>query len=1357
LTLIFYLFLFFYLSAMLAACGGSQDSSSSLQTNRPTPYELANLTQGYGAVEEAWNSIDTEGFNTRLDATIDADPENYEIASYVLADILVDPNEPLAELVRTDLANIVSRIVDTHPSHREGPDDIGAFFQGDSDEQARNFYAFLDKMDTDGIDVPDDYITGMIEKLIDYAIESIPTTPDNQPDKAWLNDQAKDLVDDLVDEDFRDDMVDIAKLISKLTNQTDYPMWLDGADVPVNKDDIQPSVHTNTDLGNAVQGTHDLFVWLNKIIRNPDTNPLVHDTITSLLNLMDPELLSPVLRQLIVNIEDHFTQGGEVYASNPIYNENSGSTYSDAEITELLRDFFPFLQKLFLRSDRPGAMISTTEDQTPVYPFELMLSNLRSIGFDPDNLDIERSIYDLLRYDSYGRDRITDPQAWSTPFLESLLFLTFVTSHHGFLDGGVTGEVTNSTDSRSEHGHGTYVENLTLNDSLFSMNVLKSFNLLGLYELGLNPTDGNHLYRTKTPFTLSEVDSLHTGSVHGNDKDYRFFYDADYTALQLLASGVGDIGSPDGGNPDGQSLGMNQYRAYDPTGRHVTQASSWTMSWGIRACFRGEGPYYYADPNAETVSMDGETYRKYLRPDGKIYALVSLDGLTYLYPTDDGDVEDTGTDVLSFNNKPQRANRYKSQWRSDYYVSHFTQEALLPINNEERYFTLDNSSGDTVLTEITGNSNASAGSLVYNEVISETDPSRACATREEAFFKNHQWVMNEKKMVFVHPIYMEASIMDLKAVAYIIIESNGSSGLTLSRKYRDKGVWAKKGGTGPSSIPGDYRIEVVAQASGWAASLLINSDSMYEGNLDCGNTTPAVIAHNLHAEYRLGFPRSPLMERGNNVTDRILGSRDFVVGDNEIWNNRNAFLPILFSLLAGLHEYTPDAAADSRKDGATGLPMFLNHAPVFIKPLYYYNRGSGSDDGPVNSWIPRVHGTERYGNYRGHPFLQSTADLYEDTPDNFFGSWQERLHFQPAVMKTHLNILIDSDITSNESDGDGNLVNRCDGILPLLTTRTKALTHFFNLILNPDVDPLPLEQTLSAIKHTKGESTAINESSASAKNAVFPNWMFATGVEETKDAYGAYTEYTHVRDEDIILDDMLDAVIGHDTVDIDNQGYGLADYPDDKTTDADWEDFDDAVDTITDLLHSDSVNTITPNLLHMMDRIFGRTQRYTSDEISGLLYTLGEIAGYYDQDMDRWVYQGEDQHNDVYNMLALRIPAIDAVITRNEVEDPEAAGGPPDFYGYGDRYYAQLMFLKNLSGPDGLTEFLLDTATVSQNWDVIFPDLYRFLHGHDISSPDTLLWTTLADLLRDMAQAVGETKDSNLVDNILEDYGFQIN
>jgi hypothetical protein len=67
-----------------------------------------------------------------------------------------------------------------------------------------------------------------------------------------------------------------------------------------------------------------------------------------------------------------------------------------------------------------------------------MNANLRSIGFDPDTIDVERSIDDLMRHDLWGRNRLTDADAFPNSHLESLMFLTHLTANHGWRDGGVT-------------------------------------------------------------------------------------------------------------------------------------------------------------------------------------------------------------------------------------------------------------------------------------------------------------------------------------------------------------------------------------------------------------------------------------------------------------------------------------------------------------------------------------------------------------------------------------------------------------------------------------------------------------------------------------------------------------------------------------------------------------------------------------------------------------------------------------------------------------------------------------------------------------------------------------------------------
>ncbi len=1336
------LLLFFSFFLFFGACG-SDSAPKDFQENQPAQFELTEVTEGYGAVDDAWNSIDGDGLNDRMNTVINANKDDFEIFATGFADLLEDPDQPIVNLLRKDLSGITTNLIDIESRTETGKAD-DAIFQNNPEMHMKEFYAFLDKLENEGIEVPEDYLSGIIHQLLSYLLNEIPATDQNVPDKAWLYQKANDLIEDIEDEDFREDFIDISEVLCKITIQGDSSIRIGSDGTPADTNESASEGQTDLEIGNNVKGTRDLIIWLNKIFQNEGTRLLLHNTIEELADVFDPSPKAELglkLRDLVINLEDNFTSEGTIYSSSEVYNGSTSEIYSDAELGQTLREFFPLLAQLFIRSDRPNAIISTPSGAPPVYPLDLTVKNLRGIGFDPDSIDVEGSFDDLNRYDIWGRDRVTDPEAWPTPFLESLLFLTQATSNHGWQDGGDTSEVDRNTDPRDVHGHGRYIEDLTLNDSLFSIKTHKTLNLLGLYDIGLKAGDGNHIYRTRAPFSLAQVNELHNGSVSGDDRDYRFFFDQNYGVLQFLAGpGVGDLGVPGGGNPNGASLSSNQYLAYAPNGLHETQLSAWTMGWGVRACFGGEGPYYYADPNAETVMIEGEPYLKYLRPNGKVYALVSSDGSRYLYPTDEGDEEDSDTEVLSLNNMRQRANRYKAQWRSDYFISHFSAGPNAP----DRFFTLAQNEGDSVLREISDQNNASAGSLSYSELISENDPKRACASAEEAFFRNYQWVMNEKKMVLITPMYLDLSIAG-KAIVYQILECHGWSGLANMRKYRGNHVWAKKNTRGTSNIPGDYRMEVITAATPLVA-LLVNDSSVYNQTLDCGNATPSIVGHNLAALYRLGFPRSPAISREGGVTDFVLGSQDFEVGD-AVWEHRNAFVPILFSLLAGLREHTPAYDGGDRPGINAGMRTFLNQVPILIKPLFYYHQQGVAAD-PNNTWIPRVYGENTPGDYTGNPFLKSSADFYNGTPDEWFGSWQEIRHYQPANLKTILNVMIDSDLNDPQQ--------RCNGILPLLL-QTRMLSNLFKLLMAPGVDAPPLEEWMASLKVTQGELTSINSLPESNKSMVYPQWMFASGVIESMDTYGAYTEYDNVRAEDMVLDDLFDWLIGHDYINEAYPGFGIAEYPDSKTTEEDWQDFYDDVDTIADLLHTDSSWTMTPNLLSLLDRIFAGDELYTPEEIRGFLYGVGKLFGYYDPSSNKWIYQGMPEHENLYNLIALRLPAIHKNFTSQETPGQSIQANGSNGLSLGSNYYSLLLLFSQFAETDGLLQFLLNTVHTNENWETTLHDLDLFLKGSDIASDQSELWPTIVKLLRDMAKATAESKDDVILDNIYKDYGFQIN
>lgn len=1407
---------FLPLLVLILACGGN-DIPAEFQQNEPVGFQLTKVTEGYGAVDDAYNSVDAHEFNVLLDKVVEASRSEFEIAQYATSDVINDAQGPVGEMVRIDATGLLARLIDPGDYHFE-KSGLDTFYPQDGQTYTEGFYAFLDRFSGDGYAPSEDYISGLAHKI---ARQTFARVERNDSGKLWLNTEMANIVEDIQDPKFQDDFIDVAKLLTKALIQTDYPMWLpadpanpgqpDWTAAPLNAAEINAfaaagaGMDVNTDMGNAVRGTSELIQWLNMLIHNSETRELVHDMLMGFFSVLDPsdDTLTEKMRTLVENLEDHFTAGGAVYAIDPTYSEDSDATYSDAELGQTIREVATLLQQLFVGSDRPQSMIASKAGEAPVYPLDLMNENLRSIGFNPDTIDVESSIDDLIRHDIWGRDRVTDPDAYPISHLESLLFLTQATANTGWKDGGSTQEVTAASALGSLHGHGDYAETLTLSDSLFSIGML-DFSGTNIYSTAFKQTDGNHLYRSKNTFTLSQVNDLADGDVTDDsgdsvpDVDYRFFYNQDYSVLQFLAGpGAGDLGTPDGGNRDGWEATsnpavdlMNKYHAYAPNGLNEGQLAGWTMGWGIRACFGGEGPYYYADPNAPIVSVNGQSYYQYPRPDGKIYAYVSLDGTQYLYPQDPGggDVPDTDPETPLIEGQPQRDNRYKAQWYSDSYMIQYKQDfppsgSSLPVYH---FATIDNSSGDAVTVDIAPDAvngqETYAGRLSYKETVDEDDPSRACATAEEAFFKNYQWVMNEKKMVIVMPMYMNYSNY-FEAAVFEILEANGWSGLANMRKFRSNHVWAKKADTGTSNIPGDYRMEFVSRYTGltaeggdpYGADPLLGGDSIYSTFIDCGNATPAFVGHNLPALYRLAFPDSAPVDRGNGMTDQALGSKEFTIGDAN-WSKRNAFVPILFSLLKGLRDYSPEYDPNTRTGIDSGMRAFLNQTAILIKPLFYYNK-TASAVMPKDSWIPRVSGSIDAGdNYQGLPFLKSSADFYSGSVQTYYGSETERSFYQPAVMKTILNVLIDSDITA----GDDISENRCNGLLPMITeSSARPLSRFFKLFLNNQVSAPPLEQIFTAIKFTKGPLTEINETNA-VKGMDFPEWMFVTGDEDSLDDYGAYTRYTGGRDEDIILDDILDRVVGHDAIFNGDQfaigshgnpleGYGLANYPDEQerlaadeaATKEPWERFNDWVLTAADLLHEDSPYCISGNLLDVIDRALAREELYTEAEIAGFMYATGKLFGYYDTASGSWVYQGQTGRvSEMYDMLAERVPEMNSLVTQKEMLSQALTTADIDdgYYGWGAHYYAQLTFLREAAATDGLLEYLINTMSTPEGWGTTLRDLHRFVSENpDVAGASGELWPNVAKLLRDMGTAVGDTQEGDPVADILGEYGFQVN
>ena len=447
------------------------------------------------------------------------------------------------------------------------------------------------------------------------------------------------------------------------------------------------------------------------------------------------------------------------------------------------------------------------------YPLETLLSNVKKIYADWDNAPIKESIYDLLRFDAYGRDRQTDANAYQASHLEHLLYVGAISGNNGFAhrtnaneisdpDGNEGTDDDNTIEANMRrHGHGESVGYMTLNDSLFSLGASRDGTMganLGTFELAFDGSGINkgqdRVFRRSTYFA------------NANRDNYKFQFSWDYPVLQFLSGAcVGDAGvtnnDPDhlalnGGNLNGDSdPDTNAYIPYSANGTFMRDLSSWSFGWVIRACWEGEGPYY----TTQGATVSGNVYT-YYRPDGSIYANVvktdpgDASTWTYVYPVDPSASYDKADPASG-----QRFNRYKYQWNTDYY--------MMRGENNTNYVPKDND-GNTE-----PDSSTDPQYRTYTEVVPEQSADRECVSHEEAIFRNFQWMLNEKKIVMVIPLWLRASFCgEIESCLYQIMEGNGLSGLSNARKFRGNGVWAKlnagstRDDSVQSTIPGDYRM-----------------------------------------------------------------------------------------------------------------------------------------------------------------------------------------------------------------------------------------------------------------------------------------------------------------------------------------------------------------------------------------------------------------------------------------------------------------------------------------------------------------------------------------------------------------------
>jgi len=590
--------------------------------------------------------------------------------------------------------------------------------------------------------------------------------------------------------------------------------------------------------------------------------------------------------------------------------------------------------------------------------------------------------------------------------------------------------------------------------------------------------------------------------------------------------------------------------------------------------------------------------------------------------------------ALAYNGKRERDRKYRDMWKSDYYLVERgdTKTYCRPPLHENGSLYVE---GNTGLDKykLVASDQTRAGQFTFNEKIAEEDVIRACDSQEEAMVRNFQWLMLEKKFTFVIPMWVEQLGL-LDSANLVIIEGNGLLGLANATPGDVDGQWLYDTGnagegsvsTGrtpdyhDSHIPGDARIMAFVREHNLVASLGVNIDLVWNTILGRGHVLPDAVGANMPPIPRMAFLQKaiiPSNATGNTTyTDPLNNTTSW----QESWDNRNRIFPVVVALAGALHDRTYYEASATGYDynwtGSHKYPLkdlLGGLVPPLAKPMYRHFDDNGG------RWVGRID--------EGYDTSTEEDRLYYLTsidPDNGGASVSDFLPRRGLRTLT-------SFLAENETKA-------CDGLVPLLAEKSvvsKLLTMLQRMGDNNLQDGLygndtgdrharhdlfsGLEQLATAVKTTKGEVVEYGWNDQGYNDNKW-KWMFATG--QNMNDEGEYEDFTDVRDVDIVLDDLIYGLVGHDYMNISGteyEGKGLAALPDDSQR---------AVDerlTTTGLIVQDSLgNTPIPGSLVI--GVEGESET-AADDGSGVIvgdlvvgkgyinYNTGEIYCILDRDV----------------------------------------------------------------------------------------------------------------------------------------------
>lgn len=1280
-------------------------------------FKLFEMLDDYPALKDSLSNINQHEVNLLLASSVNHNIKESKILFSIFPQIV----SPLVDTIN-ELKNILARIINQNDLDNSN----------ENIDNSKNFYSFLDDFFKEYFETSKDLIQ-ILQKSIAYLI-------DTQSNK--IEDRMATLIDLLTDENGQS----LKTILPLLQEGLSKVLIIDNQEMLING--------KKTDLGNSVKGFDALLMGFNQIFTSDEIarNAFI-EFLYSGSNIFSASIngksSSEVLKNLLINIEKYSIEGGNIYDSNPDYHNDSNGIYVNVNLINGTRELWPSFVELFIKA-KGSWENSELPDYSKIYDpengesimeflthqfYQLKLTagiDLNDELSDYGNGGIEESLLKMVEYNAYGEKR-TEAN-YKVSYLDHLLYT--LTSAYDF---GYFTRMSSDNEPYPNHGYGHGKKTngvITLNDTLYSMTTGQKVdamnNIHNAYSLALaHRTDqANYIFRSSEPFTRTEANQ------------HKYYMGYDFPALNLLNGfSVGDAGLPNGGehveklkkdsgvkdiSTISDSTNGEDNRTYYPkvgNGFGELNTSRWVMGWMSRACWEGEGPYYATqiptDKESTTqidINGDGtkETVNIYYLPSGNIYAYVYKENANdsstwkYFYPTNNSDKEDRNS--IKWGNLYQRTNRYQAQWHTDYYLF---KSKYNDGNNQTKYYSFDSVIGNTgedkyLMSKyrnkrvVNDAPTEKAGALWYHEKIQENDPKRECATQEEAIFRNYQWLMFEKKIVFTIPMrsYVHQTVLginiDVDSAIMNIIEANGIQGVANAHKGTGNGVWNIKGDEGLDiGIPqketninygnsfelGDSRVVVFMKEDGdYVSSLDASGDkvdlaTIFNTILGGNHVLPDVVGQNLAPISNMAFINTENIPSDSD----IIGGNTTNEDDKKVWKNRNKLFPIVIALISNLHKnthYEANTEVNNHSYNFTGMhkyPIKMLRDLIFMlgQPLIRHFDTQGG------RWIPRMNDE--------NGFEPDTA---------FFAPNGKGVDYRPKEnLKSVISILSENEYAKS------------NGLIPLLS-QTKLITKLFNFLqflgrdngVYADTDKTSsdylqwgarrkifygIEQILTSIKTTQGVA-----SSRGYFNIKHPNWFFQK------------------EDNDLDLDIILDELIGSKTL---NKGIYL--FVKNRPNNTDWENFNFAINAMAALFSNKSQYgekyRILENLINIATHILTGFKA-NSAQLIALRHSIAMTMTYYDKENNTWV-----QGTELQKILTDLLPKI--------------------LLAYKGNYKSVLIALKSMTKDKGLLQYFLENIKTDKKSEDIIKEMYDFLNSDLISNKESSFWKDISQLMLDLA------------------------